>query len=561
LRQLIAFLFQYSKGIPSFRSIAAFAIVSGAIGGLASAGLLALINGALNDPASSSVSLVVAFFCLCLLVPTIRLASEILVIRISTEVTFDLRMKLFRRIISSHLSRVEENGPSRLMAALTEDVTAISNTLTSVPAFCINLAVVIGCLVYLAWLSWTIFAIVIAFAIFGTVSYQLPVNKGLHYQSLARENWDEVFKHFRALTEGIKELKLHRPRRRVYSESFMSSASNSRRLSRVWMIIFSAASHWSETLIFILIGLIVFILPHLKSIDPKILTSSCITVLYMLGPMTVLIGTFPVLGRANIAILKIEKLGLSLGEQANDDDSAPLPSPAWSSLELLGVTHTYHKENETKNFTLGPLNLAFFPGEMTFVTGGNGSGKTTLIKLITGLYTPESGEIRLNGNAVTDSSWDDYRQLFSVVFSDFYLFEKLFGLDSEKADARASDYLVELQLDQKVKLNNGAFSTTELSQGQRKRLALLTAYVENRPIYIFDEWAADQDPVFKEIFYHRLLPDLKSRGKTVIVITHDDRYYDVADRVVKLDYGKILFDKRNKHAEYGVADVSNYSQP
>ena len=327
------------------------------------------------------------------------------------------------------------------------------------------------------------------------------------------------------------------------------------------MIIFSAASHWSETLIFIFIGFIVFILPHLMAVDPKIITSSCITVLYMFGPVTILIGTFPILGRANIAILKIQKLGLSLGHQDNDDTSAPLPSPVWNSLELSGVTHTYHRENETTNFLLGPLDLSFSPGQMTFVTGGNGSGKTTLIKLITGLYIPESGEIRLDGDAITDGKWDDYRQLFSVVFSDFYILEKLFGLESDKVDARANNYLVELQLDQKVKVNSGAFSTTELSQGQRKRLALLTAFLEERPIYIFDEWAADQDPFFKEIFYHRLLPDLKSRGKTVIVITHDDRYYDVADRVIKLDYGKVQLDTLNIRAAHGVADVTTYSQP
>ena len=546
MRQLIPFLFQYSKGVRSFRSIIVFAIISGALGGLASAGLLAIINASLNDPLRAPISLVVAFFGLCLLVPLIRFVSEVLVIRISTEVTFDLRVKLFWRILSAPLIRVEQNGPSRLMATLTDDVNAISNTLTSVPTFFINFAVVIGCLIYLAWLSWTVFIIVIALAVLGTISYQLPLNRGLLYQGLARENWDEIFKHFRALTEGFKELKLHRPRRRVYGETFMSTMSYSKRISKVWMTIFSAASHWSEILVFIFIGFIVFILPHLRPIDPKILTSACMTILYMFGPVAILIATFPLLGRANIAILKIQKLGLSLGDEANDDTAAPLPSPVWNSLELSGVTHTYITENETTNFILGPLDLSFSPGQMTFVTGGNGSGKTTLIKLITGLYIPESGEIRLNGNAITDGKWDDYRQLFSVVFSDFYLLEKLFGLDTRKVGASANDYLVEFQLDQKVKINNGAFSTTELSQGQRKRLALLTAFLEDRPIYIFDEWAADQDPVFKESFYHRLLPELKSRGKTVIVITHDDRYYDVADRIIKLDYGKVRFDKLNR---------------
>src|SRR5207249_2754344 len=160
---------------------------------------------------------------------------------------------------------------------------------------------------------------------------------------------------------------------------------------------------------------------------------------------------------------------------------------------------------------------------VVFLIGGNGSGKTTLAKLLMGLYPPESGAIYLDSQPITDSSREAYRQLFSVVFSDFYLFEQLIGLVSPGLDARARDYLVQLQLDRKVQVEHGILSTTALSQGQRKRLALLTAYLENRPFYIFDEWAADQDPVFKELFYTKILSDLKARGKTVLVITHDDK--------------------------------------
>jgi putative pyoverdin transport system ATP-binding/permease protein len=182
------------------------------------------------------------------------------------------------------------------------------------------------------------------------------------------------------------------------------------------------------------------------------------------------------------------------------------------------------------------------PGELIFITGGNGSGKTTLVKLLTGLYVPESGEIRLDGEAVTDCNQVYYRRHFSVVFSDFYLFESLLGLQAPELDARARDYLVQLQLDQKVHVKDGKFSTVELSQGQRKRLALLTTYLEDRAIYVFDEWAADQDPFFKEVFYLKLLPELKAKGKTVLVISHDDRYYYVADRLIKLNYGQMEYD-------------------
>ena len=192
---------------------------------------------------------------------------------------------------------------------------------------------------------------------------------------------------------------------------------------------------------------------------------------------------------------------------------------------------------------LGPINMQIEAGEILFLTGGNGSGKTTLAKLILGLYAPETGQVKLNGEDITDENRESYRQYFSVVFTDFYLFDSLIGLDQTDLDERAQKYLSMLQLDKVVEVKDGKLSTIRLSQGQRKRLALLTAYLEDRPIYLFDEWAADQDPLFKEVFYYQLLPELKSRGKTVIAISHDDHYYHVADRVVKLDYGQIEYDQ------------------
>jgi putative ATP-binding cassette transporter len=264
----------------------------------------------------------------------------------------------------------------------------------------------------------------------------------------------------------------------------------------------------------------------------------------MMTPLEVIISSLPIFGRANIALKKIEDLGLSLASRTSER-SPEIPSdPATcvESIELAGVTHTYYREGDDQHFVLGPIDLKLFTNEVVFLVGPNGCGKTTLAKLLVGLYFPEEGEIRLNGKPVTDESRREYRENFSVVFSDFFVFEQLLGLESPRLDEQARDYLARLQLNHKVQVVEGGLSTTELSQGQRKRLALLTAYLEDRPIYLFDEWAADQDPLFKEIFYHQLLPELKARGKTVIVITHDDRYYSVADRLVKLEYGRIELD-------------------
>ncbi len=188
---------------------------------------------------------------------------------------------------------------------------------------------------------------------------------------------------------------------------------------------------------------------------------------------------------------------------------------------------------------LGPLDLEFRRGEVLLLVGANGSGKTTLAKVLTGLYPPEAGAVWVDGREITQENRDAYRQLFSAVFSDFFLFDSLLGLPAEDLAAKARYYLERLQLDHKVSIVGDRFSTIALSQGQRKRLALLTSFLEDRSFYVFDEWAADQDPVFKEFFYRELLAELKARGKAVLVITHDDRYFHLADRLVRLDYGQV----------------------
>jgi putative ATP-binding cassette transporter len=213
---------------------------------------------------------------------------------------------------------------------------------------------------------------------------------------------------------------------------------------------------------------------------------------------------------------------------------------------LVGVKHSYYDERSDRVFTMGPIDVSFTPGEVVFLIGGNGSGKTTLLKLLTGLYTPEAGQVLWNGVAIDDGNRDDYRQFFSIVYSDFFLFEQLLGLEKiggTSLDESATEYLKQLELSHKVETHDGRLSTTALSQGQRKRLALLVAYLEDRPFYVFDEWAADQDPAFKEIFYKRLLPELRQRGKSVLVITHDDHYYYLANRVIKLDSGRMEYDR------------------
>ncbi|HEX5758689.1 MAG TPA: cyclic peptide export ABC transporter [Thermoanaerobaculia bacterium] len=536
--KLISFLLRTSRGI------VLFAVLGGFIAGACNAALIALINRGVIQGGLSSATLVWSFVGLCLLLPIARFVSSTLLIKLAQKSIYDLRMHLTRRILAAPLRRLEEIGPPRLLAALTDDVRTITTALISVPAVCIQAAIIVGCLVYLCWLSWKIFLAVVVLMALSMISIQLPTVRARGLMKLARETQDALFKHFRALTEGNKELKLHSGRRGAFVEQSLGRASAEyQHYNVIGSMLHAAAGSWSQLIFFAAVGALLFGLPRLVPVTSEVLMGYVLTLVYMMVPLDVVFDSLlPILVRANVALKKVESLGLSLDEATHEVPAPAGVPPSWSRLDLDGVTHTFRVEGEDSSFTLGPIDLTFRPGELVFIIGGNGSGKTTLAKVLTGLYVPESGEIRLDGEPVVDANRDTYRQRFSAVFSDFFLFDSILGLETPELDARAREYLLKLQLQGKVQVTGSALSTIDLSQGQRKRLALLTAYLEDRPIYLFDEWAADQDPMFKQTFYLQLLPELKARGKTVLVISHDDRYYHLADRIIKLDYGQVEYD-------------------
>jgi len=527
------------------RSIAMLALIAGIISGVSNTGLLAVINGALRGNETSNSTLALAFVGLCLFLPLARYTSEILLSRLGQGTLFDLRMNLSSQILGVPLRQLEQLGAPRLLASLTEDIPVVTNAMLIIPNICMNGAVVIVGLIYLGWLSGPVLLAVLAFLVIGIATYQLPVLRAVRYLRAARQDADKLLDHFRSLTGGTKELKLHRRRREAFLGKVLQPTALSMQQNHLKGVsIYTAAASWGQILVFVVIGLIIFVLPKIHPVDLATLTGYTLVLLHLMTPLQLIMNSMPTLSRANVAVRKVEELGLSLSKIPKEKDSSQDVNTTadWGRIELTGIMYGYQCEGEETSFMLGPLDLTIHPNELVFFTGGNGSGKTTLAKLLVGLYSPESGHIHVNGLPVTDETRDDYREHFSVVFSDFHLFTSLLGLESPELDDRARAYLSEFRLEHKLQVKDGVLSTTDLSQGQRKRLALLTAYLEDRPIYLFDEWAADQDPHFKEIFYYQLLPELKARGKTVIVISHDDHYYKVADRIIKLDYGKIEYD-------------------
>ncbi len=548
LLTLIAFLRRLSRGVPFAGLQIAGVVLAGLASGLANTVLLISINSAiaLGGPGSG---LGWRFVALCAALPLFRLASQALLIYLAQRSMMVARLQLSRRILAAPLRQLETVGPHRLMTVLTTDLQLIVEALAQLPLLFMHVAIVLGCLAYIGWLSPTALAYVMLFMVGGIATYRFPVGRAMVFFGRARKEADGVIKNMRALVEGTKELKMHGLRRESYLKDVEANADAFQREGRNGAILFAAASSWGQVLFFILVGLMVFVVPKGQEMPTATLIGLTLVLFHLMTPLEVLLNLLPILGRATISARAVENLGLSLAQEANEA-ALPLgsePAPEGEHIELVGLRHTYRAEGqggESESFTLGPISLSFPPGEIVFLVGGNGSGKTTLAKILLGLYPPEEGEIRSAGQLVTDANRAGYRDRFAVVFSDFYLFEHMVGAHAEagELDADARRYLERLRLAAKVRIEDGRLSTIELSQGQRKRLALLAAYLEDRPIYLFDEWAADQDPFFKQVFYRELLPELKSRGKTVFVISHDDHYYDVADRLIKLDGGKVEFD-------------------
>lgn len=523
---------------------------AGIVAGLSSAGLLAFINMALQSEGLVLPLIAWAFGGLCVVVLLSGVLSDVLLVQLGQERVLHLRMELSRRILAAPLIQLQALGPHRLLASLTEDIGAIAVAYQAVPMLCINGAIVLGCLCYLGWLEWRVLLLVLVFLTGGVTSFRLLEARALHRLSLARNCDDTLYQHFRALTEGCKELKMHKPRRQAFIErELWSTADSIREHVNSGMLAYILANHWGNMLFYAAIGLVLFVIPQMQVLSTTALAGYALAILYMMRPLGEVMSALPALGRGVVAWRKIEDLDLSLSKQARERDESDdaVTTTVSGPLDLVGVTHSYRHEKDDHCFILGPIDLVLQPGELIFLIGGNGSGKTTLAMLLLGLYVPQRGEVRCNGELITDLNRDAYRQHFAAVFADPYLFESLLGYEGDDLEGRGKALIAQMQLEHKVQMEDGRFSTVDLSQGQRKRLVLLSAYLDDRPFYVFDEWAADQDPVFKADFYTELLPQLKERGKTVVVITHDEHYYHVADRCIKLESGRIVEDSPSNH--------------
>jgi putative ATP-binding cassette transporter len=504
--------------------------------------LLATINNVLHAEGGLTNTVVAAFAGLCLLALVSSIFSDIGTNYVGQKIIAKLRKELGEKVLSAPIEQIERYRSHRLIPVLTHDVDTISDFAFAFAPLAISLTVTLGCMGYLAMLSWPMFLMMVVAIIIGTVVQYIARGHGIKGFMEARDSEDELQKHYNAIAEGAKELRIHRPRRhRMFVSGIEHTADKICDTQIRSVNIFVVAKTFGSMLFFVVIGLALALQSLWPSTDKAVMSGFVLVLLYMKGPLEHLIGTLPIVSRAQIAFRRIAELSeqfsspephLLLSDQGNR--KTPV-----HSLELTDVAYSFPAVEGATPFKLGPVNLKIDQGDIVFIVGENGCGKTTLIKLLLGLYAPQQGEIRLNEQVVTALTRDDYRQLFTTIFADYYLVDDVVQGDTHIPED-ANQYLQRLEIAHKVSVRDGSFTTTDLSTGQRKRLALVNAWLEERPVLVFDEWAADQDPTFRRIFYTELLPDLKRLGKTIIVISHDDRYFDVADQLVRMEAGKVI---------------------
>ncbi|WP_312931414.1 cyclic peptide export ABC transporter [Pseudomonas sp.] len=525
-----------------YRWIVVGSIALGILGGLSITALLATVNQGLHNADGLSRGVILAFAGLCLVALLSGIAADIGTNLVGQKVIARLRKDLGAKVLAAPIEQIERYRTHRLIPVLTHDVDTISDFAFSFAPLAVSCTVVLGCLGYLATLSLPIFAMTVVAIGIGSAIQFVARNRGERGFNAARDAEDDLQKHYSAIAEGAKELRIHRPRRHaMFTRNIQGTADHICNTHIRSINIFVIAKSLGSMLFFVVIGLALAMQSLLPDNDPAVISGFVLVLLYMKGPLENLIGNLPIVSRARIAFRRIADLSerFSSPEPHLLLDDVRTPPVVLERLELRDVEYAYPAVEDSAPFRVGPVNLSIAQGDIVFIVGDNGSGKTSLIKLLLGLYAPSKGQVRVNGVAVDAAGLDDYRQMFTTIFADYFLFDDLMHTD-KAVPAEATRYLERLEIAHKVSVRDGAFTTLDLSTGQRKRLALVNAWLDERPVLVFDEWAADQDPAFRRIFYTELLPELKRLGKTLIVISHDDRYFDVADHLVRLEAGRVV---------------------
>lgn len=453
-------------------------------------------------------------------------ASQKLVLSIANTIRQDLLPDFEKRNHSEiHLNII---NAQMITEGVTHSINVFENLIILLVLWCYTF--------HLSGAAGIIFLLILGLILLVQEVSQKITRELFHQIAKEEEGLFNIFRHF---LDGFKEIKIRRSKNNDLFTNYLKPFLQKIRDLRYRLVFLQTDfTIFVSVSVSIFMCITVFFLPSLRL--SHVAVHILIITLYLVKPARTIFTALPKVNKGQVALNRLQRLAKNQYSESNQTIYHPEKEifKELTALTLKEICFTYHDEDGLPGFSVGPINLTVNSGELLFIAGGNGSGKSTLAKILTGLYPPESGEMAIDGRRI---SMHDHRYLFGAVFSDFHLFESLYGVDSPD-EHQIHRLLADMELTDKTNYLHGRFSTLDLSSGQRRRLAMVAALLEDKPVYLFDEWAADQDPCFRKYFYHNLLPYLKQKGKTVFVVTHDDNYYSVADRIIHMEFGKITHD-------------------
>jgi putative ATP-binding cassette transporter len=460
------------------------------------------------------------------------------VIKLSQKLFWRLRKEILSSVLSADYHQLSSRKV-RISSALLKDVYTLTEASMSIIHFFTSLILGVACLIYLASLSGILFIITLAVAFLGIIVYNVSSTRNNLAFEKSRLLENKFYESINEILNGFKEIFIEPKKGRyLYDNKIESISRDGYKNNTVANIGFLNNQITGQVLFYMLIFSVLLVFSIVLNIKAGAIVSFVFTLLYLLNAIETIMVSLPSLMRARVAATHLLDLKSDL-EVATSNNRLPIKLIDKREFrEMKIVDLEFYYTDNSAGFGIGPINLNIERGEIVFIYGGNGSGKTTFIYSLLGLRIPTGGHLFLNDNIIDGDNYADYRTVFAAVFSDFYLFNELIGIAN--LNLKKWDYYLSLfELDGHVKLEGNHFSTTELSTGQRKRLALVAALMEEKPVLVLDEWAADQDPYFREKFYTVILPLLKEEELTIIAITHDDKYYHCADKLFKMEYGKL----------------------
>jgi putative ATP-binding cassette transporter len=517
------------------------------VGGISNASILAAINTGVQDTSSGQPPGLWAASLFLLALFLFMRAQQFVTITATAEIEaiiHKLRVRLMDLIRRSELLEIDKIGRSRIVAAVTSD-TAILTQASNMLCFTVQGAVLILFVgFYVAYLSIVAFLLTVVI-VSGAATIFHYKNRRLSEQKGESAAWERrLFDRLTDFLDGFKEVRLNAAR----SDDLLNDAVEVSKTAANIKIRTQAETFkmivTSQISMYILLGAVVFVAPNLSNtLGGASIAKTTTALLFVVGACFGLVQSIPILLNANASADRIDRLEQALQSTLVMEERRAITAPKrFERIAVRNIEFRYTDKFSDTVFKIGPIDFTLESGELVFITGGNGSGKSTFLRVFSGLYPPDSGEILLDGRPVTDADRDEYRGLMSAIFFDYHLFQRLYGIpDADPAEV--GRLLTQFRLADKTSLTNGEFRTLDLSGGQRRRLALIVSLLEKRPIMLLDEWTAEQDPEFRRKFYDELLPEMMRAGATIVVITHDDRYLDelhMPARRIKMDEGRIV---------------------